>query len=203
MEKIGYSLIDADGTEVWHVGDIKGQQYGLPGMVILPNGDQVHCPSVGETLEEWQLVERWLVDEPPSPWYAIIGQSVAFDGTKVIVTIIYEDTPSITPPAPFLAPPTVVAAALGMIVTPEAADISNPAGGLFNIAGAMYLDVGLYWMFFTDPQSDGNYYAIITGDAPMAMVDHSTDYFSIEAKNAGGDPVDPAQLSVQILRIAT
>jgi hypothetical protein len=202
MEKLGYSLIDADNNEVWHVGDTKGQEYGLPGFVVLPNGDQVLSPSVGETLGEWRFVERWLVDEPPSPFYAVIGQSVAFDGTKIVVTTIYEDEPSITPPAPYLAPPTVVAAALGMIVTPETFDISNPAGGLFNLSGAAYLDVGVYWFFFTDPQPDEIYYAIITGEASMAMVDHTTDYFSIEAKDATGNPADPAQLSVQILRIA-
>ena len=30
MEQIGYSLVDASGNEVWHVGDTKGQLYVLP-----------------------------------------------------------------------------------------------------------------------------------------------------------------------------
>jgi len=103
-------------------------------------------------------------------------------------------------PEPFLAPPQVVAAALGMIVTPDIFDVSNPAGGTFNILG-----VGLYWLFFNTPQPDDDYYAIITSSALIAMTEHTSDYFAIEAKLDGpdGTPTDPAQFSVQILRIAT
>jgi hypothetical protein len=43
------------------------------------------------------LVERWLDDNPPSQWYKSTGQTVAFDGTKIVVTVAYEATPSIVP----------------------------------------------------------------------------------------------------------
>ncbi|MGZ3675357.1 MAG: hypothetical protein ACXVCO_13710 [Ktedonobacterales bacterium] len=97
MEHIGYSLIDADGNEVQAFGETKGQLRSPPEVLILPNGDQVHCASVGDTLGSWRFVERWLNDTPPSKWYGSIGSTTAFDGTKVIVTITYEATPSIVP----------------------------------------------------------------------------------------------------------
>src|SRR6202790_693742 len=97
MEQIGYSLVDASGHEVWHVGNIKGQIYLLPDTVPLPNGDQVHCAKAGDQLGEWKLVERWIDDSPPSRWHSTTGSSVAFDGTKVVVTVSYGANPSIVP----------------------------------------------------------------------------------------------------------
>lgn len=75
MEHIGYSLIDANGTEVEYWGDTQGVLRGIPDVLHLPNGDAVHCPSVG-TLQTWRLVPR----------VAVVGpQSKTFDGTNVVV----------------------------------------------------------------------------------------------------------------------
>jgi hypothetical protein len=105
------------------------------------------------------------------------------------------------PPA-FLVPPYLVASALGMAVTPATGDISS-VGGMFNIGAAMYLDVGVYWMFFVQSQPDTNYFAIITGAAvDMTMTERGIDYFVIEAKDASGNHIDPPQLSVQVYRTA-
>ena len=98
MEQVGYSLIDANETEIQaYGGETPGAQNGVPDVLVLPNGDQVHCPTVGSTYSEWKLVERWLTDTPPSQWHARVGWTVAFDGTKIVVTINYEATPSIVP----------------------------------------------------------------------------------------------------------
>ena len=98
MDQVGYSLIDASGTEIQAFGgETAGVQNDVPNIIVLPNGDQVHCPTVGSTYSEWKLVERWLTDTPPSPWHARIGWTVSFDGTKIIVTINYEATASIVP----------------------------------------------------------------------------------------------------------
>jgi hypothetical protein len=107
-------------------------------------------------------------------------------------------------PPPFLVPPRIVAAALDMVVTPESWDISN-SNGMFNIVAAMYLDVGTYWMFFTNPEADSNYFGVITGAdvAQITITDRSTDYFAIEARDGSGVLTDTRKLSVQIVRIAT
>jgi hypothetical protein len=97
MEQIGYSLIDAGGNEITAYGNIKGQLPSPPAIINLPNHDRVHCPAVGGQYQSWRLVERWLDDEPPSPWHNAIGRSIAFDGSKTIVTVAYEETPSIVP----------------------------------------------------------------------------------------------------------
>lgn len=92
MQHIGYSLIDEQHVEVESYG-------GLPSVLLLPNGDQVHAPALGVQYgNRWTLVERWIVDNPPGPLYAAIGETKAFDGTKMIVTILYETTPTLPPP---------------------------------------------------------------------------------------------------------
>lgn len=78
MEQIGWALVDAGGAEVQHWGDTPGVIAGLPDMIRLPNGDDVHCPQAGQ-IQDWQLVPRM--------W--AYGQSVAapsYDGTNVVVT---------------------------------------------------------------------------------------------------------------------
>lgn len=59
MEQIGYSLVDANGAEIQHWGDTPGMCVGLPSMVRLPNGDDVHGASAG-ALQEWTLVPRFV-----------------------------------------------------------------------------------------------------------------------------------------------
>jgi hypothetical protein len=94
MKQIGYSLIDEMNAEVETYG-------GMPAVLYLPNGDQVHAPVVGEMYgNRWRLVERWLIDEPPGPLYAAVDEVAAFDGTKIIVTVVYESTPTLPPPVP-------------------------------------------------------------------------------------------------------
>jgi hypothetical protein len=105
-------------------------------------------------------------------------------------------------PPPFLVAPQIVAAALDMAVTPQNWDISN-GSGMFNVVAAMYLDVGVYWMFFTEAQPDTNYFGIITGVSGATITDRAVDYFAIEVKDGAGSPVDASKLSVQIYRIST
>jgi len=77
MEQIGYSLIDAQGVEIQSWGNAPGQCAGIPDMVVLPNGDHVHCPAPG-TLQDWRLVPRALVTGSPA--------AIVFDGTQIVVT---------------------------------------------------------------------------------------------------------------------
>lgn len=90
MEQIGYSLIDSDGNELQKWGDTKGQQHGLPHLIVLPNGDQVMGFKSGDVFgNDITLTERWL-DDPSPPSSREIGRDVAFDGSKTVVTVSYE-----------------------------------------------------------------------------------------------------------------
>lgn len=106
------------------------------------------------------------------------------------------------PPAvePGTMPPRLVASALSVAVAGE--DVAA-VEGVFGLAAAAYLDVGLYMLFFLTPQPDTEYFAVINGGAPcMNVFEKSTDYLIIEAKAAvDGIAVDPAQFGVQIFRI--
>jgi hypothetical protein len=102
--------------------------------------------------------------------------------------------------APFTKPPTIVAAAFNVNI----ADGDIPSiDGAFNIGAAIYLDVGAYMLFFIEAQPDTNYYAIITGDAPSkSMSAADVDYFMLDVRDGvGGNGFDPANLSVQIMRV--
>jgi hypothetical protein len=91
MQQIGYSLIDESGNEVKAIGDTKGQLFSFPEMIIFPNGDQVHCAKVGDQFGNIKIVERWLDDEQPTEYSVESGRTVAFDGTRTIVTVHYTE----------------------------------------------------------------------------------------------------------------
>jgi Domain of unknown function (DUF4376) len=91
MDRIGYALVDASGNEVWHVGDTKGVFFSVPEAVPLPNGDVVHGANVGDRFGDLRFVERWIVDAPSSQWHEKTGQTVVFDGQKIIVTVEYAE----------------------------------------------------------------------------------------------------------------
>jgi|GEM_PF-4780843 len=109
------------------------------------------------------------------------------------------DTDALLNP-PVSKPPRVVAAALNIGIADG--NITS-LDGAFNIAGAIYFDVGQYMLLFIEPQPDNNYFALITGDAPVERVsDAQVDSFTIECKDGvGGNGIDPANLSVQVMRI--
>jgi hypothetical protein len=71
MEQIGWSLVDSTGTEIQHWGDTPGVCVGVPDMIRLPSGDDVHCPSIG-AVQEWALVPRHYdyADQSSGPRYA-------------------------------------------------------------------------------------------------------------------------------------
>ena len=96
--------------------------------------------------------------------------------------------------------PRMIASALNITVADG--DVAA-VDGVFGLAAAAYLDVGLYMLLFLNSQPDAEYFAVINGGAPcMAVSEKGADYLMIEAKAAvGGDTVDPGQFSVQIFRI--
>jgi len=59
MEQVGYSLV-ADNAEIEVWGDASGQCAGLPEVIVLENGDRVHCPEIGVDYGGRKLLPRWL-----------------------------------------------------------------------------------------------------------------------------------------------
>jgi hypothetical protein len=183
MEQIGYSLVNGSNVEVQHWGDVAGQCAGVPGMIVLLNGDHVHCPQVGGTYGGLRLAERWL---------AYTGtEGVSFSAGKIIV--------SRSPPEPAQVAPTQRAVALEVKVVDG--DIAT-LGGSFNFLAGLYLDVGQYMLLFCNPEPDTNYFVQVSGQASMDVVEKSTDYVIVSAAaGIGGAPFDAATFSIQVFRI--
>jgi hypothetical protein len=145
MEQIGYSLIDVSGNEVSAFGDTKGAFASAPEPLVLPNGDAVHCVRPGDQYGEWRFVERWMLDEPPSRWHAPRERSIAFDGSKVIVTVLYEDIASIVPQSVTPRQARLALYAAGLLDNVEAA--VKAAGGSLQIEWEFALEVQRYSPF--------------------------------------------------------
>lgn len=88
MQHVGYALVDAQGNELQSWGGLQyGVTAGVPPMIKLPNGDDVHCPSLGQ-IGNWQLLERWLVDDRPT-YSDLVRHDVAVENGKVVVRAVY------------------------------------------------------------------------------------------------------------------
>ena len=81
---VGYVLKNSDGEVIDLWGGVWGQLPSPPGVIVLPNGDQVCAPVIGVEYSGCVL-ENWLMDEPPAPIPATISdrqffQQAAIDG---------------------------------------------------------------------------------------------------------------------------
>lgn len=101
MDQMGYSLVDGDGKELRWWGETPGTIAALPEYIVLPNGDQVHCPEVGLDYQGVKLVPRMNVEGA--------NVSTSFDGEKIIIT-----QPAPLPPPEFT--PQEKLSALGLTV---------------------------------------------------------------------------------------
>lgn len=94
--------------------------------------------------------------------------------------------------------PTIYAVAQ-LTVTPG--DITG-IGVNSKFSAALYLDVGSYLLFFAETQPDTSYLAKAYDDATKVRVtEKATDYITITVTDDNGDPVDPAEISVEIIRV--
>jgi hypothetical protein len=97
MQQTGYSLIDKDNNiiESWY--ENAGSR-SKPDEIVLPNGDILAAPELYvENSGGYKLVKRFLVNEPPSEWYRHISSSVEFNGTDVVETYVFSETPNVVP----------------------------------------------------------------------------------------------------------
>src|ERR1035441_2923858 len=90
LEQIGYSLIDTTGKELQCWGENIHQCQPIPDIIILSNGDNVHCPITNVLFSGGsQLVQRWASYISPDPDSLENNRVITFDGTKIIVNITY------------------------------------------------------------------------------------------------------------------
>lgn len=89
MEQIGYSLINSNNQEVQYWGTSNVDRSSLPEKIVLPNGDIIYSPSLGN-IQTWKLVERWYSYDT-DPYKVKTGETISFDGTKIIVTCQYNE----------------------------------------------------------------------------------------------------------------
>ena len=89
MQQIGYVLIDKEGGVTQQWGHVSGVHVSVPDVIALPNGDRVHCPVIGDNYSGYRLIERWLVEEPPSLWHRGASYSSALVDGKLIVTALF------------------------------------------------------------------------------------------------------------------
>lgn len=100
-------------------------------------------------------------------------------------------------PGPVLRPEVYAVANLG-INAGEISGIETAA----KFSAAMYLDVGYYLLFFTETQPDTSYLAKAYDDATRVRVtEKGTDYIAVTVTDNADNPVDPAEISVEIIRV--
>lgn len=69
-------------------------------------------------------------------------------------------------------------------------------------SAALWGDVGLYYIFFAESQPDTNYLAKAYDDvARVRIAEKAQDYIVVTANDANGDPTDPADISIEIIRV--
>jgi hypothetical protein len=71
------------------------------------------------------------------------------------------------------------------------------------LAGAFWIDVGKYCVFFAEPQPDTAYMAMASAGPCQAYVlesEKAEDMFTITVTNAAGEPTDAAAVNISIVR---
>lgn len=69
-------------------------------------------------------------------------------------------------------------------------------------SAALYMDVGSYLIFFAETQPDTNYLAkAYDAGARVAVTERAEDYIVVTATDVSGDPTDPAEISLEIIRV--
>lgn len=121
-----------------------------------------------------------------------------------VVEITDEEAAEIAGPAPVevapLPTPPVLYAAASLKI--EDFDITG-IDVMSRFAGAFWIDVGKYCVFFAEPQPDTAYMAMASaGPCPAYVLDADKleDMFVITVTNAAGEPTDAASVNISIVR---
>lgn len=102
-------------------------------------------------------------------------------------------------PSPAVLVPSIYAVANLDITPGEITGIETSV----NFSAALYMDVGSYLLFFTETQANTNYLAKAYDDATRVRVtEKATDYIAVTVTDNSDNPVDPAEISVEIVRVS-
>lgn len=103
------------------------------------------------------------------------------------------------PPAQIIPIPQLVAVSLLQVVDDEVITVGVSAG----VAFALRMDTGLIWVFFLQKMSDLNYsysYTVTPSAGRATVTDRQLSYMEITVVDTNDQPVDPAEISVQVYR---
>lgn len=137
-------------------------------------------------------------DVPP-PTVDAIEVPTAPSDARQIWDFVAEEWGAVPPPTPAPTVPRIYAVAILTVDAPEI----NGIGVNSRFSAAIYVDVGLYYVFFAETQPDMEYLAKGYDDvARVSVIEKTTDYIVVQALDAAGDPVDPSEVSIEIIRVS-
>jgi hypothetical protein len=127
---VGYQLVDQNEEIIQSWGGIPGQYPSIPDTILLPNGDQVHCPEIGILYESWTL-KNWMMDSPVPAQNELISSLIlaASQTCEKIISYIY---PDITHQAAFQNAASIINSNNGI------APSIDPLASKFNALAAVY-----------------------------------------------------------------
>ncbi len=109
---------------------------------------------------------------------------------------------------------TIITIDTGLIPTPEAtpqvyaiAHMTIEDGAISSITpsarigGAFYIDTGVYWVFFANPQPDTDYIPLCYNHSHDVTVSERYEDFFVVTAELDGLPSDPPSFSVEIKRV--
>jgi hypothetical protein len=145
--------------------------------------------------EDWTQVQ----DHRGEIWWTTNGEPVQIENLGNPSQDGYlEERPE--QPSPPMAPlPKLIAVSLLQVVDDEVFTVGVSAG----IAFAMRIDTGLIWVFFSEEMSDLNYsysYTVTPSNGRATVTDRQLSYMEITVVDGSDQPVDPAEISIQIYR---
>lgn len=137
-------------------------------------------------------------------WPLIDGETFTWEADRIDDLVLAEDEVSLRPgtpeelnPTPPARPYLYAVAKLG--ITPGEITGIEVAS---KFSAALYLDVGFYFVFFAESQPDTSYLAnAYDATTKVGVTDKQLDYIVIEARDASGEPTDPAEISIEIIRV--
>jgi len=113
---------------------------------------------------------------------------------------LYEDGEFTTPePIPVDPPPPVpslVASGVFSVTDGWLEGVGAAAG----IGMAFALDVGTYWIMFSDPQPDLGYAAPASSSQGQINVQRNLEYVEVTVRDGSGSLIDPSEFSITIMR---
>lgn len=101
--------------------------------------------------------------------------------------------PPFVPPPPV---PAIVASGVFTVTGGWLAGIEAAAG----IAMAFAVDVGTYWLLFSEPQPDLAYASPASSSQGQINVQRSLEYVEVTVRDGAGNLIDPSEFSINIVR---